>query len=80
MGSLNWHFQDFFQISKQDFAAVEEDEASSLRSAYRRQLLLIASLRRQLSDLDLGNGDDDEELRELEVIKRDGEIERYSSS
>ena len=43
------------------------DEAGSLRSAYRRQLQLIASLRQQLSDLDLGNGDDDEELRELEV-------------
>ena len=45
------------------------DEAGSLRSAYRGQLQRIASLKRQLQDLDLGNGDDDEELRELEVTK-----------
>ena len=37
---------------------------------YRRQLLLIASLKRQLADLDMGNGDDDEQLRELEVGTR----------
>ena len=43
------------------------DEAGSLRCAYRGQLQRIASLKRQLQDLDLGNGDDDEELRELEV-------------
>ncbi len=37
---------------------------AELRETYRRQLGVIAALKQQLADLDLG---DDEEVRELEV-------------